>query len=86
MGQPEGHEFEDGDLLDVVLRRDDGTEHAARVDYGGLMIYHGKPALIAYDHRPDLTCHWIPMADVVDMTAVQPRRARRDEELETGTR
>jgi hypothetical protein len=78
------HLFEDGDIVEVMLRFDDGTEGTQRIDYEGLISHDGGTFLHHYLHRPDYTTHWYPLRHVIEMTLVTPRRDRDPSELEVG--
>jgi hypothetical protein len=78
------HAFQDGDIVDVVIRRDDGTTVEERVDLSGLIAYSDVVGLEHYLYRPDNCTDVIPIEKVVGMKLVTPRENRPAAELEVG--
>ena len=84
MNENVAHMFEDGDIVDVVMRLPSGEVVEERVDYEGVVSSDGKTYLQHHLYRPDGCTDIIPFEEVVELRLVTPRRERRPEDLELG--
>jgi hypothetical protein len=72
----------DGDIVDLVVRNDDGTIHVERADFHAIVADHGVAKIEHYLFRYDNTTDMVALSRVTDMRLVTPREDRRPIDLE----
>jgi len=84
-GAPENrvraHHYEDGDVVDVVIRSDDGTTTDQRVDFYSFFALRDRTYLEHVIDRPDHCTDSIPIEEIVAMKLVKPACERDPSEL-----
>jgi hypothetical protein len=77
-----GRPFQDGDIVDLVIRGENGAIYTERTDFGGIVITRSGAAVLQYLWRYDHTTDLISLEKVVDIRLIIPREARRPTDLE----
>lgn len=76
------HTFRDGDIVDLVIRSEDGTTYVERADFHAIVAEYGTAKIEHYLFRYDSTTDSVALDRVIDMRLVTPREDRRPVDLE----